>query len=202
LLRGTSDVFDSTWLADGGYKAMVSVGALVSGWTLICPEAHAVNLCDHYGRKEFWKFASDAAGAIERRYGKCSYFEHGASSEMSLTGCGVGHAHGHLVPLDFSLESEARREAPNFAWRECLVIEAGALARGREYLFVASAFRGQATKGSLCILEAPTSQFFRQLIARRLGIGDLYDYKKYPMLDIAAASARELRRHVSAVARA
>lgn len=199
LLGGAADVFDSVWLSEGGYRAMVSVGALVPGWSLICPVNHAVNLSDNYARRDFWKFASTAAHVLEDRYGACAFFEHGAGSEGSLTGCGVGHAHGHLVPLSFSLEAEAHRSAPELVWRECPVSEVKAFASGREYLFVATRFEGAESVGSLCVLEEPISQFFRRLIARRLGIGDLYDYKKYPMLDMAAESARELRDHAGAV---
>lgn len=199
LLSGSDDMFDSVWLSEGGYRAMVSVGALVPGWSLICPVDHAVNLANDFARRDFWEFASTAARVLEDRYGKCSFFEHGAASEESLTGCGVGHAHGHLVPLDFSLELEARQSAPELSWRQCLATEVGAIANGREYLFVAGRYDGQATVGSLCVLEKSTSQFFRQLIARRLGVGDLYDYKKYPMLEIAAESARELRGHANSM---
>ena len=37
-------------------------------------------------------------------------FEHGASHTGSIMGCGVDHAHVHLVPLDFNLAEEAVSE--------------------------------------------------------------------------------------------
>ena len=81
----------------------------VGGWSLVCPVNHAVNLVGDYARGEFWRFASAAARIVEGRYGACSFFEHGAGTEESLTGCGAGHAHGHLAPLNLSLEAEAHR---------------------------------------------------------------------------------------------
>lgn len=192
LLNGAKDAFPSIWLAEDAYKAMISVGAFIPGWTLICPVTHAVNLVDHYNLQEFWDFASTAADVIERRYGECAMFEHGAARETSLTGCGVGHAHSHLVPLNFSLEKEARKFAPELSWRECRATDAKVIADGKEYLFAASSFQGAETRGSICLLETPTSQFFRRAISSRLGIGDLYDYKKYPMLEITKTSALEL----------
>ena len=199
LLQGATDAFDSAWLSEGGYRAIVSVGALVSGWSLVCPVNHVVNLSDEYTQRNFWKFASDAARVLEDRYGPCAFFEHGASNEASLTGCGVGHAHGHLVPLSFSLEAEACLTAPEMEWRKCFASEVKAVAACREYLFVADKFEGAGSVGSLCILTEPTSQFFRRLIARKIGIGDLYDYKKYPMLDMATQSASELRDHAGSI---
>lgn len=193
LLAGASDVFESTWLHAEGYRAMVSVGALVPGWTLVCPVDHVINLSSHYKRSAFWSFASTAAHVLEDRYGPCAFFEHGAGAEGSSTGCGVGHAHGHLVPLALSLEGEARRVAPHLDWVKCPASDIGAVASDREYLFVAEKFAGAQSVGSLCILEEPTSQFFRRLIAQMLGVGDLYDYKKYPMLEIASKSSQELR---------
>jgi len=101
LLNGADDKFDSTWLSDETYRAMVSVGSMVPGWSMVCPIDHHVNLSEFYRKQDFWDFASNAAAVIARRYGMCTMFEHGACNETSLTGCGVGHAHGHLVPLDF-----------------------------------------------------------------------------------------------------
>ena len=197
LLTGTKDAFDSLWLSEDHYRAIVSVGAFVPGWTLVCPTEHVVNLSGHYKREDFWAFTSTAAHVLEASYGRCAYFEHGASSSESLTGCGVGHAHGHLVPLNFSLEAEVLG-LNELNWLQCSASEIRSIAKGNEYLFVATAFAGAKTRGSLCLLEAPISQFFLRVIARQLGIADMYDYKKYPMFDIAAESARKLRIQASA----
>lgn len=199
LLGGAQDSFSSIWLEDDAFKALVSVGSFIPGWALICPVTHAVNLVDYYNLQDFWDFASHAAHIVKRRYGTCAMFEHGAARETSLTGCGVGHAHGHLVPLNFSLEDEARKFAPELTWTECRAKDVKILSDGKEYLFAATSFNGAETRGIICVLETPTSQFFRQVIASRLGIGGLYDYKKYPMLEMARASAFELRECASDV---
>jgi ATP adenylyltransferase len=203
LLSGAAgDSFDSVWLGSVDYRALLSVGALVPGWTLICPVRHVVNLCQDYGRSDFWSFSGSAAAILEERYGSPAYFEHGSASEASLTGCGVGHAHGHLVPLTFDLEREALHSAAGLRWQSCDASDINVLAAGREYLFVAACFEGVSTRGSICVLDEPTSQFFRRVIAKKLGMSDLYDYNKYPMLDIAAESARELRGHAAKLVKA
>lgn len=200
LTRAGND-YDSPWLAEDSYKAIVSVGALVPGWTLVCPVDHSLNLLGHYRRSGFWDFASTAANVVQRRYGSCAFFEHGANQDGSLTGCGVGHAHGHIVPLAFSLEDEVHRTAPELNWKRCRATDIATIANGKEYLFVASVYGGPETLGSLCVLESPISQFVRRVIACRLGVGDLYDYNKYPMLEIVRATARELREDADALVR-
>jgi diadenosine tetraphosphate (Ap4A) HIT family hydrolase len=197
VLDGAQDIFGSIWHRNQSYRALVSLGAFIPGWTLICPLKHTCNLSDHYERSDFWKFASESSSVISSRYGKCALFEHGTHTEMSATGCGVGHAHAHLVPLGFSLEDEARRVATEWEWINCLATEVKSFTKGEEYLFVATQFNGSATRGSLCILKEPTSQFFRRVIAGKCGIGEMYDYKKYPMIEIASRSADQLRKSAS-----
>jgi len=202
ILRDGSavDAFESVWLGGDEYKALISVGAMVPGWTLVCPIEHEVNLTDHYSKSRFQDFVRKAHTHLQRRYGRCVVFEHGARREDSLTGCGVGHAHLHLVPLSFPLSLEALRSAPELDWRPCVMAQVQDLAAGGEYLFVADEYEGPTTAGLLARLDTPTSQFFRRVIAGRLGLPEFFDYKKYPMLDIARSSAEELRAVVTASA--
>lgn len=194
VTAGGSDVFDSRWHSTAGYAALVSVGAFVPGWTLVCPVAHAPNLLDHYGQADFWRFVSATAAMVESQYGKSVVFEHGAARETSLTGCGVGHAHLHIVPLQFSLQSAAVEASEGrLVWQRCDARDISLRAEGREYLFVADHLADKRTEGLICLLDEPTSQFFRRVIAGRLGMPDSFDYKMHPMLDIAKSSAAVLR---------
>ena len=189
---------DHPWLADSKYVAIVSVGALVPGWSLISPIAHATNMSPSFNDLEFWSFASKAENILRNRYGKVCIFEHGAQFSGSQTGCGTDHAHLHMVPLDFSLSQEAIRFGPALVWKTCSISEIAFHASGREYLFVADNFRGQETIGLLCILETPVSQYFRKVIATRNGMSDFYNYRHFPMLEIAASSAAQLNADVTA----
>lgn len=38
----------------------------------------------------------------------------------------------------------------------------------------------------------PISQFFRRVIASRVGLGELFDYKRYPMMEIGLSSLARL----------
>lgn len=189
----SADPIDTPWLRDNDYCAMVSKGALVPGWTLICPVQHGYSLANHYQIPEFWNFSSKAEAIIRARYGNVQMFEHGAGHAGSLTGCGTDHAHLHLVPLAFSLSTEALRFDAALKWSLCKVSDIGERVEGREYLFVSDRFEGDRTKGLLCLLETPISQFFRRVVALRLGLREFYDYRRHPMLDIALSSATSLR---------
>jgi diadenosine tetraphosphate (Ap4A) HIT family hydrolase len=191
--KGQKDGIDFPWLADDKYAALVSVGALVPGWTLICPIEHKLNMGEHYRTTEFWEFASQVEEVVRNRYGSTRVFEHGARATDSLTSCGIGHAHLHLVPLVFPLTIEALRFDPDKSWQPCSASQIEERTGGREYLFVSDQFEAKETKGLLCVLSEGTSQFFRRVIARRIGLNNFYDYRQYPMMDIGEASVRALR---------
>ncbi len=194
-LRNSSpqEGINTPWVSDGTYSALVSVGALVSGWTLICPIEHELNMATHYRSAEMWAFVSTVEDLVRQRYGEVRLFEHGARFDGSLTGCGTDHAHLHLVPLDFLLIEEALQFDRTKVWQPCLASDIEEHTGGQEYLFVADCFARDRTEGMLCLLTKDTSQFFRRVIAHRLGLSDCFDYRRHPMMDIAESSAKQLR---------
>lgn len=196
--EGDSDSVDAPWLKDSDYFAIVSKGALVPGWSLVCPATHHVNLARQYSSSRFWTFAARAAAIVGRRYGTVRVFEHGPSREGSLTGCGADHAHLHLAPLSFEISVAAKRQDASLEWRTCRAADVKQKANGSEYLFVSDNFAGEETSGILCLLDSPRSQFFRRVIADTLGVAHLYDYKRHPMLDIGLASREALVAEVKA----
>lgn len=187
------DLIDTPWLRDDHYCAIVSKGALVPGWSLICPSKHVLSLARDYCQPEFWIFAAKAEAVVRSRYGAVRVFEHGAGYAGSPTGCGTDHAHLHIVPLQFALSAEVLRFDRHLSWSSCRAQEVGDRAAGREYLFVSDKFDAERTAGLFAILPAATSQFFRRVVACRLGLGEFFDYRRHPMLDIARQSAVDLR---------
>ena len=194
--HGGVELVDTPWLRDDDYFAMVSKGAMVSGWSLICPLRHDFSLTNDYRIGKFWDFAGRAEAVIRARYGDVRVFEHGAGYVGSPTGCGTDHAHLHLVPLPFSLATEALRYDAALTWSSCKAKDVRERVAGREYLFVSDRFDGDQTSGLLCLLEAPVSQFFRRVVASRLGLREFYDYRRHPMLEIAERTASDLRADV------
>ena len=184
---------DTPWMKGSDYAALVTIGALVPGWSLICPINHGFNLSTSYQDSAFWQFCGTAMDIVTRAYGPVTIFEHGARHDGSLTGCGTNHAHLHVVPLNFALAVEALRFDRTRNWERCLITEIEERSAGREYLFVSTTVRGKETEGLLCMPNEPISQYFRRVIANRLGLGDLFDYKRYPMMEIGQSSLARLR---------
>jgi len=189
---------DSPWASNENFSAFVSLGALTQGWTLVLPHHHTLNMANEYAHPDFGNFVTQVAAVVEKQYGPIAVFEHGTQAATSITGCGTGHAHLHIVPLNFSLCEAVIQYDPDFPWIRCKVCDIERAVAGQEYLFAADRFNGEFTEGLLCILKEPTSQFFRRVIATRLGLPELYDYKRFQMLDIATASYRTLKGSVSA----
>jgi hypothetical protein len=175
------------------YSALVSIGALVHGWSLVCPIEHEINLSNHYKNAEFWSFLKVVVDTIKFRYGDVRLFEHGAYTQDSVTGCGTWHAHLHVVPLNFSLIQEAMKFDTDRKWYSCAASDISNFSNGQEYLFVADEFNKDRTIGLISLLDEGVSQFFRKVIANRLGLNEFYDYRLFPMLDIAEQSASQLR---------
>ena len=194
--RDSVELVDTPWLRDDHYCSIVSKGALVPGWSLICPLRHGVSLTNDYQSQAFWDFAGSAEAILRARYGDIRLFEHGAGYAGSPTGCGTDHAHLHLVPLTFSLATEALRYDAALKWSSCRAQDVKERVAGREYLFVSDKFDGSRTTGLLCLLEVPVSQFFRRVVASRLGLKEFYDYRRHPMLEIAGRTATDLRADV------
>lgn len=185
-------IIDSPWLQSKDYGALVSIGTLVPGWTLVCPKQHCLNMSTHYQNSEFWSFANEVEQILSKQYGPVAVFEHGAFSENSATSCGTGHAHMHFVPLNFALFLAALEFDGGKTWIASSASDVERLSAGKEYLFVADSFKDSQKTGHLCILNNSTSQFFRKVIADRLGIPELFDYKVNQMLEIAESSVTEL----------
>ena len=184
---------DRPWLENDRYMSFTSVGALVEGWSLISPRTHRLNLLAEYDDSEFVEFVRRAISVVEALYGSSVVFEHGGQVEGSATNCGTSHAHLHIVPLKFSLQAEVGDFDKELQWQKCSLTEINERVGRHDYLFVADQYNGASTEGSLCILEEGRSQFFRRVIASKLGRASESNYRTHPNLDTAELAAGALR---------
>lgn len=81
------------------FIAFPTIGQLFKGSLLIAPKIHEETFAklSHKLKLEAIEFISKMMNCIAC-YGSVIVFEHGASSDLG-TGCGIYHAHTHLVPL-------------------------------------------------------------------------------------------------------
>jgi len=196
ILRGDLGYsYDTILSASEGYSAIASVGALVPGWVLICPTEHRLNMSELYADSRFTSLRLELAEKLRRRFDSpVRMFEHGPSCDASPTGCGVNHAHTHLVPHAFSLSEGVARMSDALDWRSIRASQLADSVRSREYLFYSDHAQSLDAVGAVAILDAPVSQYFRKVIARQLRRDVEYDYRTHPNLFNVEATALALYR--------
>lgn len=189
----TQRSFDRPIFESPSYFAIVSVGALVPGWLLIFPKEHTPNLRDHYARGEFIAFRREVASSLQDHFFEpVRMFEHGPVSENSKVGCGVDHAHLHLVPLSFSLETLAHADASEKRWIKARASDIPSLSVDQEYL-VCGDHPSEPNPGiTFATLQRPESQYFRRLIATQLGRSEEFDYNAHMQLPTVNETGRVL----------
>ena len=93
--------------------AIPSLGSLVEGWLLIVPRMHFISTGAFPPdlHEEFATFKREVCARLTALYGEICAFEHGPYAPSRQVGCGVDHAHVHLVPVAFDLITAAGRFA-------------------------------------------------------------------------------------------
>lgn len=185
---------------DADYYAVASIGGFVPGWTLVFPKRHIFNLSDDYQKPAFQECLRTVTSLVSSEFGRCVHFEHGAAWQNSQTGCGVNHAHIHIVPFSKDLESLSATARADLEWQKVSVSGIQAVSRRSEYLFCSDAFVSSDSTGLLAPLYSPESQFFRRLIAKSQGLHTLYDYKQHRFDELSSDTASRLRHRLSAIA--
>ena len=176
------------------YFAVASVGALIPGWVLLCTRKHATNMSREYGRAQSTSLRLKVADMLRSRYeSPIRLFEHGAGHVGSGTGCGVDHAHLHLVPLELPLIDGLRHVDSTLTWMPCRASELRSTSARHEYLFFSEDASEADPAGHVTILHKPTSQFFRKVIAHQLGRANEFNYRTNPNLQNTHATAAALK---------
>jgi diadenosine tetraphosphate (Ap4A) HIT family hydrolase len=189
---------DQPFISNDSFIAVASIGALIEGWTLVIPKDHQLSMRGCYNKTDFVDFVRTIMPLLHRRYGTLVAFEHGSNKEGSITACGTDHAHLHFVPMRESLIPDLQNS--NLKWVQCPTSEIASRTRQDEYLFYCDFEFNNHWKdpiGYLHILEHPISQYFRHLIANRIGNNDKFDYKKFPYIENAKQTRRTLVEAVS-----
>jgi len=102
---GETGVQDRILFESEHFVAVPTLGSLVEGWLLIVSKQHLICMgdLDPSLLEELIGFKSQVAGAVEFQYGSVAIFEHGPSQPKQSLGCGVDHAHLHIVPIECDL---------------------------------------------------------------------------------------------------
>jgi hypothetical protein len=164
-----------------------TLGSIIPNWVLAIPKRHAANAA-RWAQNERSAPLS-AIKDITRSFGRdpedVIWFEHGATEPHSIVGCGVDHAHIHILltpPFSFKqLCAEAQTKA-DLGWTLVRGDAYAAIDSSRSY-FVAG-HGGQFLLAQS--IEAAGSQFFRKTIARIVHRDAAWDYRTHPHIENVA----------------
>lgn len=175
------------------FVAFPSLGALIEGWLLLLPKHHYVSIGAMPASllAEFKEFKSSVNSILSNCYGPICGFEHGPSSPGRAVGCGVDHAHFHLVPFEADLSKLASPLLPLGAtWRDSELEGCQAAnSQGVDYLFVEQPIG----RGQIATHSQFGSQLFRRAIAGALGVPEQYNWRQHKQLATIATTILRLR---------
>jgi ATP adenylyltransferase len=179
------------------FLVLPSLGAIVEGWLLVLPKNHSLCLgsLDSALLEELKDLTDKLRPALSAAFSyKPTVFEHGPSHPKSVLGCGIDHAHLHLVPLEFKLSSSHRVQ--NLEWEgitDDLASLSASYQKGAEYLLLWE----PDSQPVLSINPAAPSQFFRRAIAEVLLAPHQFDYRTHPFTERVLSTIARLRPHLS-----
>jgi diadenosine tetraphosphate (Ap4A) HIT family hydrolase len=175
----------------GPVVALPSVAPLARGHVLVSPRSHRQSLrqCDRGEFDAVVGVALQLGVHFGQLYGPMSFFEHGVGGSDS-SGCGVTHAHIHLVPLP----DRIHRHVLAALGREFGLTATGPwhvlmkqLDPTAEYLLF-----GRPDEAVVTVGQRIPSQWVRQIVAQELG--KEWDWRGFSEWPVFTATLEGLRR--------
>ncbi len=193
LIRNPLEPWDSPLFESPNFIVLPSLGALIEGWLLIVPKEHYICMgaVPESLTSEMEEVKQIVVSALQTTYGQACAFEHGPSAGNLSIGCGVDHAHLHIVPLSLDLVSAASPFLPeNVVWSEAGIKGCReAFDRGEDYLY----FEQPVGVGKIASHREFGSQLFRRAISAHIGIPNQFSWREFPQLSNVSATIKRLR---------
>lgn len=196
ILRGNASAkCDQSLLDRPSWAVAPSIGAIVPGWLLIIPRRSVLNFRDWTSRgfAEPSAVIDDLLRHLGLRHDEIIWFEHGPNAQDTVVGCGLDHAHIHVLirpSFDFECFEDAIRKRASLDWRAADTgVDYSLLAGAGSYLIAGSGTRVIAAAD----VEAVGSQFLRRVVASLVGKTDGWDYKRSPHLSNVEATVTTFR---------
>jgi ATP adenylyltransferase len=188
--------YDTPVFQTDNFFAVPSLGGFIEGWLLVVSREHHLNLrqVPSVHRNELAQITNQAAARLRALYGPVTMFEHGPSALEMSAGCGIDHAHLHLVPWAKSLRADVEAETGHRLTLAPVdsLFTGVKTATGDSYIFLEEA-NGDRYLGFSSQIQ---SQLVRRVLARSVGRGLLFDWQEDPALE----SVERTRVAVSAAA--
>lgn len=196
-----SEPYDRVLFESPNFVAVPTLGSILPGWLLIVPREHflCIGAFTSELMRELIDFREEVASALCAAFGPIAFFEHGPASPCSLIGCGVDHAHLHLVPTTLELRAGADRISSGaLPWTNLdqLTTLSRYHAEGLPYLYL-----HQFGESWICSPDVIESQLFRKVIATAVGQPQNFDWKRHSFLSSIEETVLRLE-HVNRAATA
>jgi ATP adenylyltransferase len=150
------------WASDE-FVVIPTLGPLSFGHMLVVPRAHSTSFARLANPARAMSVVSEVRRHIESGLGTTVAFEHGCSGEGSSGGCGITHAHTHVVPMDQPLG------LPNLegvGWAPVAERDGVSTFGPTDYLYFSDIDRSEY----VAPIERIPSQLLRRWVADRLGM--------------------------------
>jgi ATP adenylyltransferase len=195
--KGAED-WNQPLLESDHFMVLPSLGALVEGWLLIVPKSHLISMGELSKalESEFLALKCEVVQLVENLYGSAATFEHGPSATKHQVGCGVDHAHLHVVPVAHDLEAAVAPFLPTDAqWNNAdLQSCRDAFRAGTDYLYLESRTR----RGRILVHDQLGSQLFRRAIAQSIGAEGQFNWRQHPQFVNTSKTIDSVRKAILA----
>lgn len=186
---GEGNIWDTVLDETENFICVPTKGSLVVGWVLIIPKRPFLSLAELNLplRIELQNFVKKISSVLTEKFGPITIFENGPDVKGSLVGCGMDHAHLHIVPLKFDLCDKALEKSAEIdaKWKP---YDNGQpldhVSENCAYIYI------QNASGKFIVSQnfVPQSQFLRRIIAQNLFVPNKWDYSEHPYVDNIAVT--------------
>ncbi len=184
-------------LATDSFRVFPSIGQMVEGYLLIAPLRHYAALDEMPTRlgDELADICEHVRTILSQTYGPCLFFEHGARAPAN-GGCGIYHAHLHVVPLDGAPDPVSGLKT-RFSYKKLIALTSLSKESDGDapYLYYEDLIsnRYQFSVGNL------KSQYMRRVLAEALGTND-WDWRSAGREERLLATLDRLSSHFNQLA--
>jgi diadenosine tetraphosphate (Ap4A) HIT family hydrolase len=197
FLNPQSDDRNAIWntrlVESENFVVVPTLGMLSPGWLLVVSKDHylSIGALDDTLYPELEQVKTAVQKDLREMFQAPIFFEHGPCTPTETAGACIDHAHLHAVPLSFDLFQDL---ATNYPYRKVKGLRAlkGYFEKHIPYLY----YENRKEEAYLFRASQVPGQLVRRLIAKRLGMPDLWDWGVYEgMENIEKTLSRyELRR--------
>ena len=189
------DPWDTVLYESDNFVVVPTLGAIVEGWLLIVTKQHilCMGALQHSVLEELQSVIDFVYTVLSSVYLPPTVFEHGPCTAGENVGCGVDHAHLHVVPLQFDLLESAKysSELHDLKWTQTpsgLHDIQDLYSQMKSYLYIKS----PSSASYVCPVSMIPCQSLRRIIAKESGLESRYDYRKHPFTKNVQATVSAL----------